>query len=62
MKARGKYSFSLAQDGLGWSASCPSHFTTRESTAVPAEQEGGWDPETGLDCFGEEKILLLFGI
>jgi hypothetical protein len=33
-----------------------------ENTAVSAEQEGRWDTETGLNCFGEEKILPLFGI
>lgn len=49
----------LSTRWTGWSASCPSHFTTTESSAVPAEQEGRWDPETGLDCFGEGKNLAL---
>jgi len=49
-------------DGVEWSNTCLCHFTTRDKTPVPIEQEVGWAPELHRTFWRQEKSLALSGI
>jgi hypothetical protein len=40
----------------------PADFPSGRKTPLPTELEGEWAPDSGVDSFGEEKILAFAGI